>query len=68
MVIEGDSVRIEGILSEEWLVNKGIEVVEWGVDEGFRGWRMRRWEEKVGKVDEIGKMGEGFRVVRWVGS
>lgn len=68
ILIEPDSVTIQGIFTDQSLLNKGIELVQSALDDGFTPSTMSTWEDKLAKLHEIRKMREPFTLVTSLGT
>ena len=68
ILIEPDSVTIQGIFTDQSLLNKGIELAQSALDDGFTPSTMTTWEDKLAKLHEIRKMREPFTLVTSLGT
>ena len=68
ILIEPDSVTIQGIFTDQSLLNKGIDLVQSALDDGFTPSTMSTWEDKLAKLHEIRKMREPFTLVTSLGT
>lgn len=68
ILIEPDSVTIQGIFTDQSLLNKGIELAQSALDDGFTPSTMSTWEDKLAKLHEIRKMREPFTLVTSLGT
>jgi hypothetical protein len=68
ILIEPDSVTIHGIFTDQSLLNKGMELLQSALDDGFSPSTMSTWEDKLAKLHEIRKMREPFTLVTSLGT
>lgn len=68
ILIEPDSVTIQGIFTDKSLFNKAYDFVDSALDDGFTPSKFSTWEDKLAKLHEIRKMREPFTLVTSLGT
>lgn len=68
ILIEPDSVTIQGIFTDKSLLNKGLDLAESVLDDGFTATSFSTWEDKLAKLHEIRKLREPFTIVTSLGT
>ena len=68
ILIEPDSVTIQGIFTDQSLLNKGLELAQSALGDGFAPSTMSTWEDKLAKLHEIRKLREPFTLVTSLGT
>lgn len=68
ILIEPDSVTIQGIFTDRSILSQGIDLVESVLDDGFTPSTMSTWEDKLAKLHEIRKLREPFTLVTSLGT
>lgn len=68
IIIEPDSVTIQGIFTDKSLLNQGLDLAESFLDDGFTASKLSTWEDKLAKLHEIRKLREPFTIVTSLGT